>query len=138
MGLAKDQNTILRLIHVIDVMPPVYMVTEITAPLAAQFPLANYQKALQEAGEKLLTTRATIAREAGVNFDIKLITVGMPGEQRRLMSGQTMACHSHCARNRGAAGVLASDNWHCSQRRGRASAASRCPGPLPTTAQSPA
>jgi nucleotide-binding universal stress UspA family protein len=59
IGLAKDQNAMLRLVHVVDVSPPAYMTTEITPPLAAQFPLADYQKALQEAGEKLLATRAT-------------------------------------------------------------------------------
>jgi hypothetical protein len=36
VGLAKDENTILRLVHVVDVTPPAYMATEISAPLAAQ------------------------------------------------------------------------------------------------------
>ena len=79
--LAKEQKAMLRLVHVVDVSPPAYMTTEITSPLEAQFPLADYQKALQEAGEKLLATRATTAREAGVNVDTKLITVGMLGER---------------------------------------------------------
>jgi nucleotide-binding universal stress UspA family protein len=78
IGLAKDQNAMLRLVHVVDVTPPAYMTTETAS---ANFPLAEYQKALQEAGEKLLTTRATTAREAGVNVDTKLITVGMLGER---------------------------------------------------------
>ena len=77
--LAKDQNAMLRLVHVVDVTPPPYMATE--SPLAAQFPLVDYQKALQEAGEKLLATRATTAREAQVNVDTKLVTVGMLGER---------------------------------------------------------
>ena len=32
-------------------------------------------------GEKLLATRATTAREAGINVDTQLITVGMRGER---------------------------------------------------------
>jgi nucleotide-binding universal stress UspA family protein len=78
IGLAKDQNAILRLVHAVDVTPPPYMTT---SPLAVQFPLVDYQKALQEAGEKLLATRATTAREAGVSVDTKLITVRMLGER---------------------------------------------------------
>jgi nucleotide-binding universal stress UspA family protein len=81
IGLAKDQNAMLRLVHVVDVTPPAYMTTETASAIAVHFPLAEYQKALQEAGEKLLTTRATTAREAGVNVDTKLITVGMLGER---------------------------------------------------------
>ena len=79
IGLAKDQNAMLRLIHVVDVTPSAYMAAEVT--VAVHFPLAEYQKALKESGEKLLKTRATTAREAGVNVDTKLITVGMLGER---------------------------------------------------------
>ena len=79
IGLAKDQNAMLRLIHVVDVTPPAYMAAEVT--VAVHFPLAEYQKALKESGEKLLKTRATTAREAGVNVNTKLITVGMVGER---------------------------------------------------------
>jgi nucleotide-binding universal stress UspA family protein len=81
IGLEKDQNAMLRLVHVVDVTPPAYMTTETASAIAVHFPLAEYQKALQEAGEKLLTTRATTAREAGVNVDTKLIAVGMLGER---------------------------------------------------------
>jgi nucleotide-binding universal stress UspA family protein len=76
IGLAKYQNATLRLVHVVDVTPSAYMTTE-----TFHFPLAEYQKALQEAGEKLLTTRTTTARDAGVNVDTKLITLGMVGER---------------------------------------------------------
>jgi nucleotide-binding universal stress UspA family protein len=79
--LAKNQNAMLRLVHVVDVTPPAYMTAETASAVAIHFPLAEYQKALQEAGETLLTTRATTAREAGVNVDTKLITVGMLGER---------------------------------------------------------
>ena len=75
--------------HVVDVTPPVYTTTETASAVALHFPLAEYQKALQEAGEKLLTTRATTARDAGVNVDTKLITIAMLGEfMRQLRSNQ--------------------------------------------------
>ena len=79
IGLAKDQNAMLRLVHVVDVTAPAYVAAEVT--VAVHFPLAEYQKALKESGEKLLKTRATTAREAGVNVNTKLITVGMVGER---------------------------------------------------------
>src|SRR6516164_6940986 len=90
IGLAKDQNAMLRLVHVVDGTPPAYVTSEITSTLAAQFPLAEYQKTLQETGENLLKTRATTAREAGVNVDTKLITVGPLGNSfmRRLKRNQ--------------------------------------------------
>ena len=81
IGLAKDQNAMLRLVHVVDATPPAYMMTETASAVTLHFPLAEYQKALQEAGEKLVTTRATTARDAGVNVDTKLITLGMLGER---------------------------------------------------------
>ena len=81
IGLAKNQNAMLRLVHVVDGTPPAYVTSEIASTLAAQFPLAEYQKTLQETGENLLRTRATTARKAGVNVDTKLITVGPLGER---------------------------------------------------------
>jgi nucleotide-binding universal stress UspA family protein len=57
------------------------MTIETASAVAIHFPLAEYQQALQESGEKLLATRAATAREAGVNIDTKLITVGMHGER---------------------------------------------------------
>src|SRR5262249_50546003 len=71
----------LRLVHVVDVTPPAYMMTETASAVAIHFLLAEYQKALQEAGEKLLTTRVTTTREGAVNVDTKLVTVGMRGER---------------------------------------------------------
>jgi nucleotide-binding universal stress UspA family protein len=81
IGLAKDQDAMLRLVHVVDLTPPASMTTETGSAVALHFPLAEYQKALQEAGEKSLATRATAARDAGVNVDTKLITVGTLGER---------------------------------------------------------
>jgi nucleotide-binding universal stress UspA family protein len=80
-GLAKNQNAILRLVHVVDVTPPPYVATENASAVGVHFPLVEYQTALQEAGEKLLTARAATARKARVNVDTKLITVGMLGER---------------------------------------------------------
>ena len=81
IGLAKDQNAMLRIVHVVDGTPPAYIATDASSAVALHFPLAEYQKTLQEAGENLLRTRATTAREAGVNVDTKLITVTMLGER---------------------------------------------------------
>ena len=81
VGLAKDQNAMLRLVHVVDGTPPAYIATDASSAVALHFPLAEYKKTLQEAGENLLRTRATTAREAGVNVDTKLITVTMLGER---------------------------------------------------------
>jgi len=46
IGLAKNQNATLRLVHVVDGSPPAYVTSEITSTLATQFPLAEYQKTL--------------------------------------------------------------------------------------------
>jgi nucleotide-binding universal stress UspA family protein len=81
IGLAKNQNAMLRLVHVVDVAPPAYATMEPASAVTFHFPLAEYQKALEEAGEQLLTIRATTARDAGVNVDTKLIAVGMPGKR---------------------------------------------------------
>ena len=44
--LAKNQNAMLRLVHVVDVTPPAYTTTETASAVALHFPLAEYQKAL--------------------------------------------------------------------------------------------
>ena len=69
IGLAKDQNAMLRLVHVVDGTPPAYITTDASSAAALHFPLAEYKKTLQEAGENLLRARATAAREAGVSVD---------------------------------------------------------------------
>jgi nucleotide-binding universal stress UspA family protein len=81
IGLAKNQNAMLRLVHVVDVTPPAYATIEPVSAVALHFPLDEYQKALEEAGEKLLAARAATARDAGVNVDTKLITVGILGKR---------------------------------------------------------
>ena len=74
VSLAKDQKAALRIVHVIDVSPA-YLTVE------TPYPFVEYQKAMQEAGEKLLADRVAKARLAGVEVDSKLITIGMYGER---------------------------------------------------------
>jgi len=93
IGLAKDQNAMLRLVHVVDVTAPAYVAAEVT--VAVHFPLAEYQKALKESGEKLLKTRATTAREAGVNVDTKLITVGVGERIHEAIEEQSKQWHAN-------------------------------------------
>ena len=69
--LAKEQKAALRLVHVVDVAPA----------LEPPYPFADYEKALREEGEKILATRATTAREAGIEADSKLIIIEMFGER---------------------------------------------------------
>lgn len=65
--LAKEQQATLRLIHVVD-ETPVYM-TMVT--MDAPFSAADYQKAMREAGQKVLAISAATAREAGIEVDTK-------------------------------------------------------------------
>ena len=74
VSLAKDQKAALRILHVIDVSPA-YLTVD------TPYPFVEYEKAMQEAGEKLLADRVAKARLAGVEVDSKLITIGMYGER---------------------------------------------------------
>jgi nucleotide-binding universal stress UspA family protein len=71
--LAKDQNAVLRLVHVVD-LTPVYLTVE------TPYPYVEYQKALEVGGEKILASRAATVREAGIEVDSKLIAITMLGE----------------------------------------------------------
>jgi nucleotide-binding universal stress UspA family protein len=71
--LAKDQNAVLRLVHVVD-LTPACLTTE------TPYPYVEYQKALEETGEKILASRASTVREAGIQVDSKLVTIKMLGE----------------------------------------------------------
>ena len=71
--LAKDQNAVLRLVHVVD-LTPVYLTVE------TPYPYVECQKAMEEGGKKILASRATKVREAGIDVDSKLITMTMLGE----------------------------------------------------------
>lgn len=70
--LAKDQNAVLRLVHVVD-LTPVYLTVE------TPYPYADYQKAMEEGGEKVLASRAKMAREVGIEVESKLTTIKMLG-----------------------------------------------------------
>ncbi len=72
--LAKDQKAALRIVHVIDISPA-YLTVD------TPYPFVEYQKAMQEAGEKLLANRVAIARAASVQVDAKLIAIEMYGER---------------------------------------------------------
>jgi nucleotide-binding universal stress UspA family protein len=71
--LAKDQQATLRLVHAIDVTVA-YMVEQ------QPYPVTALDKALREAGEKILATRANAARDAGLDSDSKLIVVEKLGQ----------------------------------------------------------
>jgi nucleotide-binding universal stress UspA family protein len=62
--LAKEQQASLRLIHIVD-ETPAYMMVEMP------YPVADYQNAMREAGQKVLTTCAEKARQAGIDVDTK-------------------------------------------------------------------
>jgi nucleotide-binding universal stress UspA family protein len=65
--LAKEQQATLRLVHVVD-ETPVYM-TMVT--MDAPFSAADFQKAMREAGQKMLATCAATARKSGIEADTK-------------------------------------------------------------------
>ena len=69
--LAKDQQAALRLVHVVDVTVA-YMVVE--------YSITELDKALREAGEMILVSRAGTVREAGVDADSKLLVVEKIGQ----------------------------------------------------------
>ena len=72
--LAKDQHAMLRLVHIVDITPAYTTVEE-------PYPFAEYQRILQEEGEKLLANRAATVRETGVESDSKLIIIQVFGER---------------------------------------------------------
>jgi nucleotide-binding universal stress UspA family protein len=66
MKLAKEQQAVLRLVHVVD-ETPAYMTMD------TAYVLADFQKAMREAGQKVLATCAATAREAGIEVDTKFV-----------------------------------------------------------------
>jgi nucleotide-binding universal stress UspA family protein len=71
--LAKDQHSALRLVHVVDLTPAYTTVNALYAN--------DYEKALQAAGQKVITDCSATAREAGIEFDTKLIVIDRPGQR---------------------------------------------------------
>lgn len=63
--LAKDQQAALGPIHVLD-ETTVYMMVK------TPYPIADYLKVMREAGQKVLSTCAVKAQEAGIKVDTKL------------------------------------------------------------------
>ena len=66
MKLAKEHQAVLRLVHVVD-ETPAYMTMD------TAYTLADFQKAMREAGQKLLATSAATAREAGIEVETKFV-----------------------------------------------------------------
>lgn len=66
--LAKEQQAALRLIRVVD-ETTVYMMAE------TSYPIADYLKMMREAGQKVLSTCAMTAQEAGIKVDTKLVVI---------------------------------------------------------------
>lgn len=66
MKLAKEQQAALRLIHVVD-ETPVYMTMD------TGYALADFQRVVREAGQKVLATCTATARQAGVEVDTKFV-----------------------------------------------------------------
>lgn len=66
MKLANENQAALRLVHVVD-ETPAYMTMD------TAYALADFQKAMREAGEKVLATCAATARQAGVEVDTKFV-----------------------------------------------------------------
>jgi nucleotide-binding universal stress UspA family protein len=73
INLAKDQNAVLQLVHVVDL-------TSICLTEETPYPYVECQKVMEEGGKKILARRATTVREAGVEVESKLITIKMFGE----------------------------------------------------------
>jgi nucleotide-binding universal stress UspA family protein len=64
--LAKGNQAALRLVHVVD-ETPAYMTMDIP------YSIADYQKAMREAGQKMLASCAATARQAGVEVDTRFV-----------------------------------------------------------------
>jgi nucleotide-binding universal stress UspA family protein len=70
--LAKDQQPTLRLIHVVD-DAAAYLMME--TPDQVPYLIAEYQKALREGGQQLLSTCAARVRAAGLEPETKMRTI---------------------------------------------------------------
>ena len=66
--LAKEQQAVLRLVHVVD-ETPAYMTMDMP------YSIADYQKAMREAGQKVLATCAATAHQAGIEVDTQFVVL---------------------------------------------------------------
>jgi nucleotide-binding universal stress UspA family protein len=69
--LAKEQQAALRLIHVVD-GSPVYMVAE------TPYPIPDFEKAMRESGQTILSTSEKVALAAGIKPETKLAVIVTP------------------------------------------------------------
>ena len=72
INLAKDQQAVLRLVHVVDDAAVSLMME---TPDQVPYLIADYQKALREGGQQLLSTCAARVREAGLDPETKMRTI---------------------------------------------------------------
>jgi nucleotide-binding universal stress UspA family protein len=66
--LAKEQQAALRLVHVVD-ETPAYMAMD------TAYALADFQKVMRDAGQKVLATCAATASQARVEVDTKFVVL---------------------------------------------------------------
>ena len=74
INLAKEQQATLRLVHVVD-ETTVYMMVD------TPYPIADYLKMIRESGQKVLSTCAKAAQEAGIKVDSKLVVIEQLSER---------------------------------------------------------
>jgi nucleotide-binding universal stress UspA family protein len=72
INLAKNQQAVLRLVHVVDDAAVSLMME---TPDQVPYLIADYQKALREGGQQLLSTCAARVREAGLEPETKIRTI---------------------------------------------------------------
>jgi len=79
ISLAKIHHASLRLVHVIDPIMT-YTVIEGWTPRMVPLDFANFQKAAEATGEKVIANCSATVREAGVRFDTVLLAVDKLGQ----------------------------------------------------------
>jgi len=72
IGLAKDQHASLRIIYIVDLT---LIYTDLGAPFAVE-----YQRALQAAGEKVITACSAVARGSGIEFEATALPINTIGQ----------------------------------------------------------
>lgn len=72
LELAREQNSVLRLVHVVD-LTMAYSAVE--APYVVDF-----EKAVKAAGEKVIADSSATVRAAGIEFDTKSLVIEMPNQ----------------------------------------------------------
>ena len=70
--LGKDGGSTLRLIHVVDAT---LAYSAVAAP-----DIAEYQRSMEEAGRKVIANGSAVVRQAGIEFDTKLVAIDGLGQ----------------------------------------------------------